>query len=121
VNGHQRRGMSRYLTFRAYSSYPASWFFSIRSSRAVLQTSRPRSTRHSSRPHHEPIRSALPGKNRNMLEYMGCLTYRYGPVLTTLCSRSSCSFTTGARYAFSRKVKDMDAEREHEAQGSQDV
>jgi hypothetical protein len=76
--------MSRYLTFRAYSSYPASWFFSILSSRAVLQAGRPRSTGHSSRPYHEPSRSALPGKNRNMLEYMVCLTYRYGPVLTTL-------------------------------------
>jgi hypothetical protein len=76
--------MSRYLTFRAYSSYPASSFFSIRSSRVVLQTSRPKSTGQNRRPHHEPSRSAVAGKNINMLEYMGCLTYRYGPVLTTL-------------------------------------
>jgi len=50
----------------------------------VLQTSRPKSTGQNRRPHHEPSRSAVAGKNINMLEYMGCLTYRYGPVLTTL-------------------------------------
>src|SRR5215211_301418 len=107
VNSHQTRGMSRYLTLRSYSSYPASPFSSIRSSRGILQTSKLSSTAQSRRPHQEPSSSALPGKNKNMLAYMGCLTYRYGPVLTTLCPFSSCSFTTRARYAFSRKVKNM--------------
>src|SRR5215211_7808640 len=107
VNAHQMWGTSRYLTLRSYSSYPASPFSSIRSSRGILQTSRPSSTTQGRRPHQEPSSSALPGKNKNMLAYMGCLTYRYGPVLTTLCPFSSCSFTTRARYAFSRKVKNM--------------
>src|SRR5215203_3253099 len=89
VNGHQTRGMSLYLTCRAYSSYPTRSFFSIRSSRVVLQTSRPRITRERHKPHQEPKRSALPGKNKNMLPYMGCLTYRYGPELTTVWPLSS--------------------------------
>src|SRR5215217_4477114 len=73
VNAHQMWGMSLYLTFCSYSSYPASPFSSIRSSRGILQTSRPSSTTQSRRPHHEPS-SAAAGKNKNMLAYMGCLT-----------------------------------------------
>jgi hypothetical protein len=42
AKSHQTRGMSRYLTFRAYSSYPASPLSSIPSSRGILQTNRPR-------------------------------------------------------------------------------
>src|SRR5215218_9721483 len=57
VNGHQTWGMSRYLTFCSYSSYPASPFSSIRSSWGILHTSRPSSAEQSRRPHHDPSSS----------------------------------------------------------------